>query len=84
MVDQEVNREPTSDIGIALAASIKRAISEGTIRADIDAQRHAVMILGLLRSLITMWLIDPRSVPLDQISEKLVTSLKRELIGSAE
>src|SRR5882757_86355 len=63
-----------------LAASIRGAMSEGAIRADIDAQRHAVMILGLLRSLITMWLIDPRSVPLDQVSEELVASLKRELI----
>jgi len=65
-----------------LAASIRGAMAEGAIRSDIDPHRHAVMILGLLRSLITMWLIDPRSTPLDQISQEVVASLKRELTSS--
>jgi AcrR family transcriptional regulator len=62
-----------------LASMIKVGIANGEIRRDIDAEQWATLILGGLRSTITMWLIDSRTVDLAEIRSLFVASVKRAI-----
>jgi len=64
-----------------LANMIKVGIANGEIRRDIDVEQWATMILGGLRSTITMWLIDSRSVDLAEVRTLFVASVKRALVA---
>jgi AcrR family transcriptional regulator len=62
-----------------LASTIKTGIANGEIRPDVDAERQAMIILGTLRSLVAMWLIDSRSIDLESTRKALVSCLKDAL-----
>jgi AcrR family transcriptional regulator len=62
-----------------LASMIKVGIANGEIRRDIDVEQWATLILGGLRSTITMWLIDSRAVDLAEIRPLFVASVKRAI-----
>jgi AcrR family transcriptional regulator len=70
-------KRTTSD----LAEIFEVAISSGEIRREVDPHRHATIVLGTLRSIVALWLVDPRSIPLDRVTEALIASFGRELAG---
>jgi AcrR family transcriptional regulator len=58
-----------------LAGTIRAAIANGEVRQDIDDETTAIMILGALRSIITMWLIDPGAFDLDDVRSAFAASV---------
>ena len=62
-----------------LAAMIRTGIEQGEIRADVDPERQAIIILGALRALVAMWLIDSRDVNLETIRKAFSACVKRAL-----
>jgi BetI-type transcriptional repressor, C-terminal len=48
-----------------LAAMIRIGTENGEIRGDIDPEREAIILLGALRSLMAIWLIDPRDAHIE-------------------
>ncbi|MGJ4932383.1 TetR/AcrR family transcriptional regulator [Bradyrhizobium sp. HKCCYLS2038] len=62
-----------------LAAMIRTGIDRGEVRPDVNPDREAVIILGALRALIAMWLIDPRDVNLEVVRKAFAGSVRRAL-----
>ncbi|MHC4046822.1 TetR/AcrR family transcriptional regulator [Bradyrhizobium sp. 23AC] len=63
-----------------LAAMIRTGIAAGEIRAGVDPEREAIIILGALRALVAMWLIDPRDVNLETVRKVFASCVKRVMI----
>jgi AcrR family transcriptional regulator len=64
-----------------LAAMVRTAIDNGEIREDIDPEKQAVLILGTMRSLTLLWLLNPKDIRMDAIRDAYVGGLKRMLCG---
>ena len=62
-----------------LAAMVRTAIDNGEIRDDIDPEKQAVLILGTLRSLTLLGLLNPKDMRMDAIRDAYVAGLKRML-----
>jgi len=62
-----------------LADSITVGVRNGEIRKDIDAEKQAIIILGTLRAIVTMWLIDSDAFDLEEIRNAFVASVRRTL-----
>jgi AcrR family transcriptional regulator len=62
-----------------LGSMMRVGIANSEIRRDVDVDQWAMMILGGLRSIITMWLIDPREIDLAQVRAFFVASINRAL-----
>ena len=45
-----------------LTAALRKGIADGSVRADLDPEREATMIVGLLRGTSYQWLLEPDRV----------------------
>lgn len=59
------------------ARHIRNAQAGGHIRADIDPDAEAVVIMGALKGVMGQWLLDPERVDLDKAKAALLASLRR-------
>lgn len=62
-----------------IAANIRRGIALGNIRADIDVQVQAQIILATLRTAVMQWMIDPDHIDLAATRDAFVANLRRAL-----
>jgi AcrR family transcriptional regulator len=67
------------DSVIAFAALIRDGVQRGEIRADVDAEAQAALILAALRGVMSLWLLDQEHVDLDAIKLELTNNLRRSL-----
>ncbi len=58
---------------------LREARQAGEIDAGVDVQDHATVILGALRGMITLWLIDPAAIDLSAAKAVLVAMVHRGL-----
>jgi AcrR family transcriptional regulator len=72
---QQLHREFRADIERALRAGIDM----GAIRADIDVQAQAVILLGVLRGIAIQWLLERDAIPLEATYEAVKSNLRRSL-----
>jgi AcrR family transcriptional regulator len=62
-----------------LAGMIRTGMERGEIRRDIDPERQASILLGALRTLMAMWLIDPQAAALEPLRDAFVACVRRTL-----
>ena len=62
-----------------LADMISAGQRKGEIRSDVDPRRHAVFLLGALRSLVAIWLIDTDDDAFATVRHATVASVRRAL-----
>lgn len=58
---------------------ISRGIAAGEIRADLQPEAAASVIIGALGGVVYQWLLDPQGVKLDPIYANLAATLERGL-----
>jgi AcrR family transcriptional regulator len=59
------------------AAGIRWGIAHGEIRKEIDPIAGAALIVSGVRGVMSLWLVDPKSIDLDVITYELVDNLRR-------
>lgn len=62
-----------------LERQIRYGVEQGRIRADIDARSEAALILATLRGTVSLWLLDPDNVRLEELRDVYVANLQRSL-----
>jgi len=62
-----------------LADHIQHGIKAGEIRADINVNNQAVILLATLRGVMGQWLIDPKAIDLSAVREQLLKNVDRIL-----
>ena len=67
------------DSVIGFAALIRDGVQRGEIRADVDADAQAALLLAALRGAMSLWLLDPEHVDLETIKQELTNNLRRSL-----
>jgi AcrR family transcriptional regulator len=80
-----INASPVSDEVAKLnraslegfAAGIRWGIAHGEIRKDIDPIAGAALIVSGVRGVMSLWLVDPKTLDLDVITRELVDNLRR-------
>lgn len=63
---------------------LREAQRSGEIRAGIDVWDQATVILGALRGLLTLWLMEPAAVDLSRSRAVLVAMIRRSLATDAD
>lgn len=61
------------------AEQIRIGIAQGEIRADVDPDTMAVMILGMLRGAAAQVLLDPQRVSMKKLRDEVAGALRRAL-----
>jgi AcrR family transcriptional regulator len=59
--------------------NLRAAIADGEVRADIDAESQAILILAALRGAVGQWLLAPKTIDLSALRDEFVASLSRSL-----
>jgi hypothetical protein len=72
---RELHRRFRADI----VRTLRAGIAAGTIRADIDAEAQAAILLGSLRGIAFQWLLDPEGFSLDAAYAELKRNLRKTL-----
>lgn len=67
------------DLRRNLVGVIRAGQAEGTVRADVDAGREAVLFLGTMRGVTLQWLLDPTTVKIDAVLREYGATLPRTL-----
>lgn len=62
-----------------LTAALRKGIADGSVRADLDPQREATMIVGLLRGTSYQWLLEPDRVDPGPVYDAVVDLLRDRL-----
>ena len=62
-----------------LARGLETCLKQGAVRADINPQAQATMILAAIRGVMTLWLLDQDGIDLDAVKAELLGTLKRSL-----
>jgi AcrR family transcriptional regulator len=73
-------REFTQTSRTFFAHHIRLGMERGEIRSDIDADAHAVMILGLLRGVASQVLLDPERVQVEALLPDVLAGVRRMLV----
>lgn len=68
-----LNQDSVADFARSLRAGVER----GEIRADLDPEAEAVVVLGALRGVMTQWLMDRDTLTLDRARDALIAGLRR-------
>lgn len=71
----QLNRDSVA----GFARGLETCLKQGAVRADIDPQAQARMLVAMLRGLMTQWLLDPSGIDLDAVKAELLNSLRRSL-----
>ena len=58
---------------------IEQGKARGEIRADVDAEAQAALILGTLRATVAQWWTDQDRIDLATLRDTYVASLQRSL-----
>lgn len=61
------------------AEQIRIGIARGEIRADVDADTQAVMLLGMLRGAAAQYLLEPQRVSMKKLRAEVAASVRRAL-----
>jgi AcrR family transcriptional regulator len=72
---QQLHRDFRADIERIL----RTGIEAGTIRADIDPQAQAVILIGVMRGIAIQWLLERDAFPLKATYEAVKANLRRSL-----
>jgi AcrR family transcriptional regulator len=72
---RELHRRFRADI----VRTLRAGIAGGTIRADIDPDAQAAILLGSLRGIAFQWLLDPEGFALDAAYMELKRNLRKTL-----
>jgi AcrR family transcriptional regulator len=64
----------------SFAKMIRSGVDRNEIRADINVRAQATLILIALRSMLTLWLLDPDHVDIDAIKKEFLANLRRSLV----
>lgn len=62
-----------------LTAALRKGIADGSVRADLDPEREATMIVGLLRGTSYQWLLEPDRVDPGPAYDAVVDLLRDRL-----
>lgn len=62
-----------------LTAALHKGIADGSVRADLDPEREATMIVGILRGTSYQWLLEPDRVDPRQAYDAVVDLLRERL-----
>ena len=62
-----------------IARMLRTGIETGGVRADIDVEAQAVLVLGTLRGIAFQWLLEPDALALDAAYDELKRNLRRTL-----
>lgn len=63
----------------AFEANLAAAVAAGEVRADLDVESEAILILATLRGAVGQWLMSPDAIDLAAVSAAFVASLRRSL-----
>ena len=63
----------------AFARGLETCLKLRAVRADINPQAQARILVAMLRGVMTQWLLDPKGVDLDAVKSELMSSLRRSL-----
>jgi AcrR family transcriptional regulator len=63
----------------SFAQGLRVCMKQRAVRADIDPVAQATLVLSMLRSVMSQWLIDPKGVDLDAVKTELLENLRRAL-----
>lgn len=69
---------------LAMRVFIEQGIKAGEIRADIDPDAQAALLIGTLRGLAIQRLLDPAAFDLETVCAELETNLEKTLRGRSE
>jgi AcrR family transcriptional regulator len=58
--------EFTTGMRVDLAAALRRGVADGSIRADVDPELGAVLVVAALQGLAYQWLVQPDSIDLSR------------------
>ncbi|HUC38000.1 MAG TPA: TetR/AcrR family transcriptional regulator [Acidimicrobiales bacterium] len=72
---EELHRHMRRD----LAGWIRAGQAQGTVRPGVDAETEAALFLGTIRGVTLQWLLDPKSVRIEQVLREYARGLKRSL-----
>jgi len=62
-----------------IARMLREGIAAGAIRADLDVEAQAVLVLGTLRGVAFQWLLEPDALALDVAYAELKRNLRSSL-----
>ena len=62
-----------------IARMLRAGVAAGTIRADLDVEAQAMLVLGTLRGIAFQWLLEPDALALDAAYTELKHNLRRSL-----
>jgi AcrR family transcriptional regulator len=62
-----------------IARMLRAGIASGGIRADVDVDAEAVLVLGTLRGIAFQWLLETDAIALDAAYDELKRNLRRTL-----
>lgn len=65
----------------SFAVNLRAAIAAREVRADVDADAQAVLILAGLRGAVGLWLLAPAAIDLGAVRDEFVASLRRSLVA---
>jgi AcrR family transcriptional regulator len=63
----------------SFAVNLRAAIAAGDVRADVDADAQAILVLAGLRGAVSLWLLAPAVIDLSAVRDEFVASLRRSL-----
>ena len=72
---RELHRTFRSDI----ERTVRAGVQTGTIRADVDPQAQAALLLAAQRGIAFQWLLDPEGFAIEAAYEELKRNLRRTL-----
>jgi AcrR family transcriptional regulator len=72
---RELHRAFRADI----ERTVRAGVQAGTIRADVDPQAQAALLLAAQRGIAFQWLLDPEGFPIDAAYEELKRNVRRTL-----
>ena len=65
-----------------VANYIRAGVLDGSIRADIEPEHHAAMIVAQLRGVGYLWKLDPESIDSGAVLTTFINQVLRDLVGA--
>jgi AcrR family transcriptional regulator len=78
---REVMAESVRHCRELVADMLRLGKSRGTVRNDLDAERIAIILIGMFEGIAFQWAIDPEAVDLESLVEPMAAAIERIVIG---
>ena len=63
----------------AIAMNLRAAVAAREVRADVDPEAQAILILAGLRGVVGLWLLAPAAIDLGAVRDEFLASIRRSL-----